>query len=115
MGWDTHIPDPADRHVGARVRRRRKSLQMSREQLGAHVSLTFQQIQKHELGIDRIGAVKLFQIARALQAPLAYFFDGYATGGKMSRNGDRIGPLPRIRGENLRCRIAEGAGAHRQD
>ncbi len=115
MVWDTNIPDPADRHVGARVRRRRKSLEMSREELGAHVSLTFQQIQKHELGIDRIGAVKLFQIARALNIPLAYFFDGYAAGATTSRSVGRIGPMPRVRGENLRCRIAERAGAHAQD
>jgi transcriptional regulator with XRE-family HTH domain len=65
-----------DAYVGARVRMRRLMLGMSQEALGAHLSLTFQQIQKYEKGINRISASRLFGLGRALSVPVSYFFDG---------------------------------------
>lgn len=70
-------PNPVDLHVGARVRMRRKFLGMSQESLAETIDLTFQQVQKYERGANRISASKLFEIARALKAPVAYFFEGY--------------------------------------
>ena len=46
----------ADRLVGERVRLRRKELGLSQEKLGKAVGVTFQQIQKYENGVNRIGA-----------------------------------------------------------
>jgi transcriptional regulator with XRE-family HTH domain len=43
-------PDPIDRHVGGRVRMRRKMLGMSQEKLGDALALTSQQVQKNEKG-----------------------------------------------------------------
>ena len=49
-------PRPVDVHVGGRVKVRRTLIGMSQEELGKHVGLTFQQIQKYEKGRDRIAA-----------------------------------------------------------
>ena len=70
------VPNPVDLHVGARVRMRRKFLGMSQEGLADSIDLTFQQVQKYERGSNRISASKLYEIAKALKAPVAYFFEG---------------------------------------
>ncbi|WP_374545143.1 helix-turn-helix domain-containing protein [Rhodoblastus sp.] len=72
----TKVPNPIDRHVGARVRMRRMLIGMSQEKLGEALGLTFQQIQKYEKGANRISASRLQQISEALNTPLAYFFKG---------------------------------------
>jgi transcriptional regulator with XRE-family HTH domain len=68
--------DPIDRHVGARIRLRRQELGMSQEELGRAIDLTFQQVQKYERGINRIGAGRLYRIAGALGVPITWFFEG---------------------------------------
>jgi len=69
-------PNPTDRYVGARVRRRRLMLDMSQGQLGEALGLTFQQVQKYEKGMNRIGAGRLQQISHILQVPVSFFFEG---------------------------------------
>lgn len=69
------VRSPIDVHVGARVRVRRTLLGMSQEKLGAALSLTFQQVQKYERGTNRIGASRLFDLARILDVPIGFFFD----------------------------------------
>lgn len=71
-------PNPVDLHVGARIRMRRKLLGVSQEKLAEQLGLTFQQVQKYERGANRVSASKLYEIARALEAPVAYFFEGLA-------------------------------------
>lgn len=68
-------PNPIDIHVGARVRLRRTLLGMSQERLGEALGLTFQQVQKYERGANRVGASRLFELAKALGVPVSYFFD----------------------------------------
>jgi transcriptional regulator with XRE-family HTH domain len=70
--------NPIDRHVGARIRMRRKILGVSQEKLADSLGLTFQQVQKYEKGANRVSASKLYEIAAALQTQVAYFFDGLA-------------------------------------
>lgn len=67
-------PDAMDVHVGARLRERRLRLGMSQEQLAESVGLSFQQIQKYERGVNRLGASRLFEMARALGVPLEFFY-----------------------------------------
>lgn len=74
------IPNPIDRHVGARVRMRRLLISMSQERLGEALGITFQQIQKYEKGANRIGASRLQQIAKILGVPVEFFFDGAPSG-----------------------------------
>ncbi len=57
---------------------RRKMLGVSQEQLAAALKLTFQQVQKYERGANRVSASKLYEIAKTLQVPVSYFFDGLA-------------------------------------
>ena len=80
-------PHATDRHVGNRVRMRRKMQGMTQEKLGQALGLTFQQVQKYEKGVNRIGASRLFQISKILDVPVQFFFeeaphaDGHRTSG----------------------------------
>jgi transcriptional regulator with XRE-family HTH domain len=69
-------PNPTDKHVGSRVRMRRKMLAMSQAKLGDAHGVTFQQVQKYEKGTNRIGASRLQQISHILQVPVVFFFEG---------------------------------------
>ncbi|MEM6617302.1 MAG: helix-turn-helix transcriptional regulator [Pseudomonadota bacterium] len=71
----TKRPNPIDVHVGARVRLRRLLLGMSQEKLGEQLGLTFQQVQKYEKGVNRIGASRLHQISEILSVPVSFFFE----------------------------------------
>lgn len=68
-------PNPVDTHVGSRVRLRRMLLGMSQEKLGEHLGLTFQQVQKYEKGVNRIGASRLFDLAHVLGVPVQFFYE----------------------------------------
>ena len=85
----TDGPNPVDIHVGARLRLRRTLVGMSQEQLGKASGLTFQQIQKYERGTNRMGASRLFQLARLLNVQVSWFFDELpsALGGKQPQQG----------------------------
>lgn len=67
--------NPVDVHVGSRVRLRRMLLGMSQEKLGEHLGLTFQQVQKYEKGINRIGASRLFDLSQVLAVPVQFFYE----------------------------------------
>jgi transcriptional regulator with XRE-family HTH domain len=75
-GASMKIPQDVDRHVGSRVRMRRMMVGMSQEKLGDSCGITFQQIQKYEKGTNRIGASRLHQIARILEVPVEFFYEG---------------------------------------
>lgn len=53
---------------------------MSQEKLGERMGLTFQQIQKYEKGVNRIGASRLFQLSQVLGVPVQFFFEGAPAG-----------------------------------
>ena len=72
---DLPRPSPIDVHVGARIRLRRTLLGMSQERLGEALGLTFQQVQKYERGANRVGASRLYDVSRALDVPISFFFD----------------------------------------
>lgn len=71
----TKSPNPIDVHVGSRIRLRRMMIGMSQERLGEQLKLTFQQVQKYEKGANRVGASRLFTIARILDVPVQFFFE----------------------------------------
>lgn len=66
---------PVDAHVGGRIRLRRTLLGMSQEKLADALGLTFQQVQKYERGTNRVGASRLYDLARVLDVPIGFFFD----------------------------------------
>lgn len=51
-------------------------LGMSQEQLASSLGLTFQQVQKYERGMNRIGASRLYHIAKSLGVPVSFFYEG---------------------------------------
>ena len=69
-------PDPVDVHVGRRVRLRRTLLGMSQMDLGKALGLTFQQVQKNERGLNRIGASRLYQLSLVFGVPVSDLFEG---------------------------------------
>jgi transcriptional regulator with XRE-family HTH domain len=69
-------PHPVDRHVGLRIRMRRKEIGVSQERLAEALGITFQQVQKYERGANRVSASKLWEIARALKTNVTYFYEG---------------------------------------
>lgn len=73
-------PHPIDIHVGGRVRLRRTMLGLSQDKLADSLGLTFQQIQKYEKGVNRIGASRVFEIAQILGVPIQFFFDDFDAG-----------------------------------
>ena len=68
------IPNAIDKFVGQRVRMRRLMLNMSQEKLADAIGLTFQQVQKYEKGVNRIGGSRMQQIADVLQVSPGWFF-----------------------------------------
>ncbi len=67
--------NPIDAHVGTRVRLRRMLLGMSQEKLAEQLGLTFQQVQKYEKGINRIGASRLFELSQLLGVAVGFFYE----------------------------------------
>lgn len=117
-------PNPVDVHVGMRVRMRRKMKGVSQEALANQLKLTFQQVQKYERGSNRISASKLYEIARALETPVAWFFEGLAETGSENgmseapaiylhegmttpEAGDLLSAFGKLRRRRLRRRIVE--------
>ncbi|MDX2159313.1 MAG: helix-turn-helix transcriptional regulator [Hyphomicrobiaceae bacterium] len=81
-------PNPVDVHVGSRVRLRRMLLGISQEKLGERLGLTFQQVQKYEKGVNRIGASRLYDLCNVLSVPVSFFYEGLAS------NEARLQPTP---------------------
>jgi transcriptional regulator with XRE-family HTH domain len=65
-----------DLHVGKRLRRRRRLLGLTQQQLAESIGIRFQQIQKYECGANRVTASRLFELSVALNVPVNYFFEG---------------------------------------
>ncbi|GGL11740.1 helix-turn-helix domain-containing protein [Caulobacter rhizosphaerae] len=65
-----------DVYLGKRLRRRRRLLGLTQQQLAGTVGVRFQQIQKYECGANRISAARLWQLSEALDVPVGYFYDG---------------------------------------
>jgi transcriptional regulator with XRE-family HTH domain len=80
----TRRPNPVDIHVGNRVRLQRMLIGISQEKLGERLGLTFQQVQKYEKGINRIGASRLFELSRVLGVPVQFFYEDAPVSGAQS-------------------------------
>ena len=81
---DKHVrarrADLRDAEVGRRVRSRRLECRLSQTELADRIGVTFQQVQKYEKGVNRIGAGRLQRISEALEVPISFFF-GVGAGG----------------------------------
>ena len=70
-----HAMDPVDKHVGQGLRARRTELSLSQTAVGEGLGITFQQLQKNEWGINRVGASRLYKLSQILDVPIGYFFE----------------------------------------
>lgn len=72
---DDNEPNPVDVHVGKRIRLRRTILHITQQQMAEMLGLTFQQVQKYEKGMNRVGASRLWDISKVLEVPMGFFFE----------------------------------------
>jgi transcriptional regulator with XRE-family HTH domain len=116
----TKLPNPVDLYVGSRLKLRRNLVGLSQEKLGEALGVTFQQIQKYEKGLNRLGASRLQRASRVLDVPVNYFFDGMPAEDDESDDvpapaGDKLDPnsaaliaaFNRVRDQRLKARILE--------
>lgn len=68
-------PNPVDVHIGKRIRMRREMLGLSQEKLSKMLGITFQQVQKYERGMNRIGGSRLWDISRILDVEIGFFYE----------------------------------------
>lgn len=73
-GTSARRVEPHDVEVGRRIRIRRLERQMSQTELATRLGVTFQQVQKYEKGLNRVGAGRLMRVAEALEVPVSFFF-----------------------------------------
>src|SRR6478736_7162335 len=110
--WRGALPkkhaNPVDAQVGSRVRLRRMLIGMSQERLGEMLGLTFQQVQKYEKGVNRIGAGRLFDVARILGVPIDYFYESVSSPTAGESAGEGAPPVMEFvsSGEGLQLSLA---------
>jgi transcriptional regulator with XRE-family HTH domain len=97
-------PDPVDVEVGHRIRIERLSRGLSQTALANQLGVTFQQVQKYEKGVNRVGAGRLTKIAEVLGVPVSTFFSG-----KEILDGED----PKDRGEASPLKLLTVSGAFR--
>lgn len=68
-------PNPVDVHVGSRMRLRRTVLGYTQQFMARKLGLTFQQVQKYEKGLNRIGASRLWDISKVLRVSMDFFYE----------------------------------------
>lgn len=84
---ENKLPNLIDKHVGRRIRWRRRELKLSQERLGEMLGLTFQQVQKYEKGVNRISAGRLSDVAKVLDVTISYFYQGVDEVGDLAALG----------------------------
>ncbi|THD81841.1 MAG: XRE family transcriptional regulator [Phenylobacterium sp.] len=72
------MADEIDVHLGRRLRRRRRLLGLTQQELALACGVRFQQIQKYECAANRMSAARLWQLAEVLEVQVAYFYEGFA-------------------------------------
>lgn len=70
------VMDGIDVHLGRRLRRRRRILGLTQQQLAGACGVRFQQIQKYECAANRMSAARLWQLSEVLEVPVSYFYEG---------------------------------------
>lgn len=68
-------PTEIDREIGRRIKTRRNQLGMNQQMLAERIGVSYQQVQKYENGTDRVGASRLYMIAKALNSDISEFYE----------------------------------------
>jgi transcriptional regulator with XRE-family HTH domain len=67
-----------DDYVGVRIRERRRDLGLSSAEFAEKIGVSYQQLNKYERAVDRVTAGRLYEIARAMNTPIDYFYEGFS-------------------------------------
>jgi transcriptional regulator with XRE-family HTH domain len=78
-------PNSADVQVGESIRAHRLIANMSQSELANRLGVSFQQVQKYEKGVNRVGAGRLPLIAEIFGVPIGALFDANADAGELAR------------------------------
>ncbi len=101
---------PVDIHVGKKLKELRTLRRLSQTDVGRKLNLSFQQIQKYEIGANRIAASRLYELSSALDVPAAYFFEGLEAANDVNAPTDPgidiVRALSNISDDNIKTRIA---------
>ncbi len=76
MARNNEITTAIDTAIGERINELRIAIGLSRMQLADKIGVTHQQASKYLTGENRITGGRLVLIAKALNKPVAYFFEG---------------------------------------
>ena len=79
--------------VGRNIRIHRLDRGLSQTDLANHIGVTFQQVQKYENGVNRVGSGRLFKIAEVLGVPVSNFFEGADYSGEQPARNSPIAML----------------------
>jgi transcriptional regulator with XRE-family HTH domain len=85
----TKQPDAIDMVVSLNIRIQRLAKGLSQTEVADKLGVTFQQVQKYENGVNRIGCGRLFQMARILGVHVMDLFDGSDVGKLSTENKGR--------------------------
>jgi len=91
-------------HIGGRVRQRRTELGLTQEQLAQALGISYQQVQKYEIGANRVSASRLYELAQQLGVGVSYFYEGFeeeAAGGPLPHGGHNRTAIDLVR--NFLC------------
>ncbi|WP_421710352.1 helix-turn-helix domain-containing protein [Algihabitans sp.] len=77
-----------DQHVGRRIRQARALRGLSMEKLAQALGISYQQLQKYEVGSNRVSCGRLWLIGQTLDLPIGFFFDGLENEGLAVTGGD---------------------------
>ncbi|WP_375229948.1 helix-turn-helix domain-containing protein [Roseobacter sp. S98] len=100
---------PVDVHVGRKLKQIRTIRRLSQTDVARELSLSFQQIQKYEIGSNRIAASRLYELSRILDVPTSYFFEGLDASEEAEKGRDPsmeiVTALAAIRDDTVKTRI----------
>ena len=106
-------PNSGDIQIGEALRAHRLIVGMSQSDLARRLGVSFQQIQKYEKGVNRVGAGRLPEIARIFNIPISALFDANADTSRSKST--RSAPVKLIHDRNtLKLLTGFGGIGHRK-
>lgn len=104
---------PVDLHVGRKLKQIRTLRGLSQTDVARKLKLSFQQIQKYEIGSNRVAASRLFELAQILDVEPSFFFEGLhdadnqnaAPGQAGDASLEIVSALAAIKDERVKSRI----------
>lgn len=100
---------PVDVHVGRKLKQIRTMRRLSQTDVARQLDLSFQQIQKYEIGANRIAASRLYELAKIFGVPTSYFFEGLDASTNETDQNDPgmeiVTALASIRDDKVKSRI----------